>query len=136
MFALETPHADPARLTRVGGRLAGVAGALLAVLLVACMTAFAACGSSDNSGGGSKSAGGTKLTAIKKDPALEAVRRLHSSRYLAIDMTSFFCSARFCPPVIGGVLVYKDLTHITSEYAKTLAPYLEREIRRLKIKSL
>ena len=38
--------------------------------------------------------------------------------------------------MIGGVLVYKDLTHITSEYGKTLAPYLEREVRRLKIKGL
>ena len=51
-------------------------------------------------------------------------------------MSRFFCDATRCPPVIGGVLAYKDLTHITGEYGKTLAPYLEREVRRLKIKGL
>lgn len=69
--------------------------------------------------------------AVKKDPAVEAVRRLHSSRYLAIDMTNFFCSARFCLPVIGGALVFKDPGHITRVYGETLAPYLERAINAL-----
>ena len=59
---------------------------------------------------------------------------MHSKRIHVIDLSRFFCDATRCPPVIGGVLVYKDLTHITSEYGKTLAPYLEREVRRLKIK--
>ncbi|UTI64051.1 hypothetical protein NBH00_22280 [Paraconexibacter antarcticus] len=69
--------------------------------------------------------------AIKPDPAVEAVRRLHSSRYLAIDMTSYFCSARSCPPVIGGALVFKDPGHITRVYGETLGPYLQRAIEAL-----
>src|SRR3954452_4127815 len=71
---------------------------------------------------------------MPKDPPSTAVRRMKSKRFHLVDLSRFFCDATTCPPVIGGVLVYKDLTHITSEYAKTLAPYLEREIRRLKIK--
>ena len=72
-----------------------------------------------------------RSTSLPKDPPTTAARRMNSKRIHVIDMSRYFCDATRCPPVIGGVLVYKDLTHITSEYGKTLAPYLEREIRRL-----
>jgi hypothetical protein len=39
----------------------------------------------------------------------------------AIDMTSFFCDARFCHALIGGVVVYFDDHHLTATYAVTLA---------------
>lgn len=77
-----------------------------------------------------------RSTSLPKDPPTTAARRMNSKRIHVIDMTRYFCDATRCPPVIGGVLVYKDLTHITSEYGKTLAPYLEREIRRLKLEGL
>ncbi len=66
--------------------------------------------------------------AVQKDPAVEAVRRLNSPRYSTVDLTSFFCSSRFCQPVIGGALVYKDPGHITREYSQSLAPYLARAL--------
>ncbi|MCW3013319.1 MAG: acyltransferase [Solirubrobacterales bacterium] len=69
--------------------------------------------------------------AVQKDPAVEAVRRLNSPRYQAVDLTSFFCSSRYCQPVIGGALVYKDPGHITRVYGETLAPYLYRAITAL-----
>jgi SGNH domain (fused to AT3 domains) len=72
-----------------------------------------------------------RSTSLPKDPPSTAARRMHSKRIHVIDLSRYFCDATRCPPVIGGVLVYKDLTHITSEYGKTLAPYLEREVRRL-----
>lgn len=46
-------------------------------------------------------------------------------------MTRFFCEALFCLPVIGGVLVHRDLNHMTVPYAQTLGPYLLRSDRRL-----
>ena len=73
---------------------------------------------------------------LPADPAAEAARRTTSKRVHLIDMTPYFCDATWCYPVIGGVLVYKDTTHITSAYAATVAPYLEREIRRLNISGL
>jgi hypothetical protein len=76
---------------------------------------------------GSKCAVPTSF-AVAKDPAVEAVRRLNDPRYSAVDLTSFFCSARFCQPVIGGALVYKDPGHITREYSQSLAPYLARAL--------
>jgi hypothetical protein len=45
-----------------------------------------------------------------------------------VDVTSFYCTAAVCPPVIGHVLVYKDRTHITATFADTLAPYIERQV--------
>lgn len=66
--------------------------------------------------------------AVQKDPAVEAIRRLNDPRYAAVDLTNFFCSTRFCLPVIGGALVYKDPGHITREYSQSLAPYLARAL--------
>jgi len=45
-----------------------------------------------------------------------------------VDMTSFYCTATLCSPVVGNVLVYRDLAHITATYAATLSPYIERKV--------
>jgi hypothetical protein len=65
------------------------------------------------------------------DAAAAAARELGPPRGQVIDLTSFQCSARLCFPVIGGVLVHKDVDHITREFATTLAPYLLRDYDRL-----
>ena len=36
-----------------------------------------------------------------------------------------------CFPVIGGVLVHKDMTHVTPTFARTLGPYLVTQVRRI-----
>jgi hypothetical protein len=69
--------------------------------------------------------------ALHADPAAAAVRRYQPRRVSLIDMTRFFCGATTCPPVIGGILVHKDNTHITATYGATLAPYLSRRLERL-----
>jgi hypothetical protein len=63
------------------------------------------------------------------DPATVAAHRWASPRVDVIDLTSFFCSSRMCLPVIGGVLVHKDTTHLTQVYARTLGPYLLRGVQ-------
>jgi hypothetical protein len=65
------------------------------------------------------------------DAAAAAARELGSPRGQVIDLTSFQCSARLCFPVVGGVLVHKDVDHITRTFAVTLAPYLLRDYDRL-----
>jgi hypothetical protein len=67
-------------------------------------------------------------TALPQDPAVLAARRLGTARVGVIDMTAFFCSASRCPPVIGGALVNKDDTHMTTVYAESLAPYLMKRL--------
>ena len=46
-----------------------------------------------------------------------------------IDMSPYFCEASRCPTVVGGVLVYRDEHHFTGTFGRTLAPFLERELR-------
>lgn len=57
----------------------------------------------------------------------EAVRRVAGARL--IDLDAFYCGARRCSPVIGGVVVYRDEHHVTATYARTLAPFLLDEMR-------
>lgn len=73
-----------------------------------------------------------RSVALRADPAVAAVRRLHAGRYASIDMTRYFCGVRKCYPVIGGALVNADVFgHITVTYAHTLGPYLLRAVRRM-----
>jgi SGNH domain (fused to AT3 domains) len=42
--------------------------------------------------------------------------------YLPLDQ--YFCDAKLCHALIGGVVVYYDSHHMTTKYSKTLGPYL------------
>jgi peptidoglycan/LPS O-acetylase OafA/YrhL len=41
-----------------------------------------------------------------------------------IDVNDLICTDTSCPAVIGGVVVYRDPTHLTGTFARTLAPAL------------
>ena len=45
-----------------------------------------------------------------------------------IDMNSLICGRVKCPAIVGNVLVYQDSHHLTSTYALTTAPYLEKRL--------
>ena len=47
-----------------------------------------------------------------------------------VDLTRYFCTRRRCLPVVGGVLVHKDVDHLTQLFAGTLGPFLLRRIDR------
>lgn len=64
--------------------------------------------------------------ALIDDGLARAVERDANARL--VDMTPFYCSDDRCLAVIGGVIVYRDGTHLTATYASSLAPYLGREI--------
>ena len=65
--------------------------------------------------------------ALPPDPAAEAARRM-GGRVKVVDLTRLMCGPRWCPAVVGGALVHKDSNHMTSVFAATLAPYLERRL--------
>ncbi|MEU1972514.1 acyltransferase family protein [Microbacterium sp. NPDC019599] len=44
------------------------------------------------------------------------------------DLWDAYCADDVCPMVMGGVVVYRDLHHITGTFSKSLAPYLADEI--------
>jgi hypothetical protein len=70
-------------------------------------------------------------SVLKPDPAITTVRLLHAARYRSIDLTHYFCSGRSCFAVVGGVLVHRDLDHMTAAYSRSLGPYLLRAVRRI-----
>ena len=45
-----------------------------------------------------------------------------------IDLSDYFCDGETCPPVIGNVLVYRHMNHITATYVRTLAPMLKNAL--------
>ena len=58
------------------------------------------------------------------DPFAEAVRR--TPRTHLVDLTRYYCDSDRCPVVTGGVDVYRDNSHLTVTYARTMAPYYYR----------
>ena len=69
--------------------------------------------------------------AIRRDHAAIAAVRRGTPRVHLIDFTRFMCSPRLCYPVVGGVLVHKDITHLTPLFASTLGPFLLRSVNRM-----
>jgi hypothetical protein len=67
-----------------------------------------------------------RRTALRPDPEAAAVALQATPRIQLVDLTPFFCDTRSCYPVVGGVLVYRDFNHLTTLFAETLAPYLQR----------
>ena len=60
----------------------------------------------------------------KSNASLRAAsKQLPGAAY--IDITDAVCPTRRCAPVIGNVLVYRQGSHLTRTYVRTLAPRLE-----------
>jgi hypothetical protein len=72
-----------------------------------------------------------RRSSLGVDPEAIAARRTRDKRVVLLDLTRFFCSPRHCFPVIGGVLVQKDISHVTTTFMRTMAPYLDRALRRI-----
>ena len=66
-----------------------------------------------------------KRTSMRGGSAaqLEAVGKTPAAHW--IDLNDAICPTDRCAPVIGNVLVYRQGSHITATYIKTLAPRLE-----------
>jgi peptidoglycan/LPS O-acetylase OafA/YrhL len=47
-----------------------------------------------------------------------------------IDVTPEICPGGLCRAVIGNALVYRDKSHLTATFARTLAPAIERDLRK------
>ena len=62
--------------------------------------------------------------ALPPDPGVTAAQQLGAPRFEVIDLTDFFCDPDRCLPVIGGALVYKDISHMTTVFGTSLGPYL------------
>ena len=71
---------------------------------------------------------GDWVPAEPLDPAFRSVRPPHSR---LVDANDAICGPRTCSAVVGGVLVYSDGSHLSATYARTLAPVIGKELRRV-----
>jgi peptidoglycan/LPS O-acetylase OafA/YrhL len=46
-----------------------------------------------------------------------------------LDLNDALCTAERCEAVVGNVLVYRDDDHVSATYVRTVAPYLDRQLR-------
>ncbi len=69
--------------------------------------------------------------ALPPDPQVTAVHQLRSKRIRVLDMTRYFCSRKYCFPVVGGALTHKDNAHITDVFSTTLGPHLLTRVKNL-----
>jgi peptidoglycan/LPS O-acetylase OafA/YrhL len=56
--------------------------------------------------------------------AAKATHRTH-----LIDLTAEICPGELCRAVIGNALVYRDKSHLTATFARTLSPWIEAGLR-------
>lgn len=61
------------------------------------------------------------------DPLIEAVDLAGAGASL-IDYTDMYCDDTWCPAVIGHVIAYRDHSHITATFSRTLAPFLVEDV--------
>lgn len=64
--------------------------------------------------------------ALAPDAEIAAASLLPGRAVGVVDLTRQFCDRRVCFPVIGGVLVHKDVDHLGQVFARTLGPFLLR----------
>jgi peptidoglycan/LPS O-acetylase OafA/YrhL len=73
-----------------------------------------------------------RALALEPDPAVTAASSGAAGRAVrVIDLTETLCDRRSCYPVVGGALTFKDVDHLTTVFASTLAPYLDEAVQSL-----
>ncbi|WP_343993172.1 acyltransferase family protein [Nocardioides dubius] len=57
-----------------------------------------------------------------------AASRLKPQGVVPITLRDQFCDDRWCYPVVGSVIVYRDYSHLSKEYAEALVPFIEPQL--------
>lgn len=63
---------------------------------------------------------GAAITRAAQSMVRQGVKRL--------SLRDLFCDNSTCYPVIGSMIVYRDYSHLSAEYARALAPYIARQL--------
>ena len=69
----------------------------------------------------------TVLPAIKA-AELRIAKQEHVN---SIDPTSWFCTPKVCPVIVGNLLVYHDKSHMTPQWSRFIAPVLSAALPRI-----
>ena len=54
------------------------------------------------------------------------------ARAVVVDLTDWICPGNPCPAVLGGMIVYRDVFHMTATFATSLAPALDEGVALIK----
>jgi len=65
-----------------------------------------------------------RAEALPGSAVVTAARQSSGERVHLIDLTDQLCDAELCYPVVGDMIVYRDYSHLSAEYARALIPYL------------
>src|SRR5699024_4050144 len=71
----------------------------------------------DRADGIARSGQPTQLAAVDEVPGV-----------LTVDLTASICPEEMCVPVIGNVLIYRQGSHLTDSYVRTLTDPLGRQL--------
>ena len=66
---------------------------------------------------------------VPVDPAADAAAAMAGRGISVIDLNDYLCTLDTCTSVVGGVIAYRDHSHMTATFNRTLAPYLDEEIQ-------
>lgn len=66
--------------------------------------------------------------ATPEDATVSAARQAPVPAVTVVDLTAQFCDVQWCYPQVGGVIVYRDKTHLSRDYATLLAPYVAQAL--------
>ena len=64
----------------------------------------------------------------RQDPLYDVATTLGLPGISTLEVYRFMCAGSVCPAVIGGVIVYFDGSHMTTTYARSIAPFIEAEV--------
>jgi peptidoglycan/LPS O-acetylase OafA/YrhL len=78
--------------------------------------------------GNQSACGGTPHDWRRQDPLYDVATTLALPNVSTLEVMRFVCRDDFCPAVIGSLVVYFDGSHMTSTYARSIAPFVEAEI--------
>jgi hypothetical protein len=68
---------------------------------------------------------GDRKKWLKRDSLVSAARSLDSHLVRTVDLSDHMCTDSTCPGVIGGICVYRDHSHMTATWIRSLQAFLE-----------
>ena len=66
--------------------------------------------------------------AVQPDAMTVAAQQVSSNLVQLVDLSDQFCDRSRCYAAVGGAIVYADTNHITTQFSRSLAPFLLKAI--------
>lgn len=58
----------------------------------------------------------------------KAAEQMSAKGITRIKLRDYFCDATLCYPLVGSVIVYRDYSHVSADYSRALAPFIEAQL--------